>query len=377
MAQLSGGTIAAIRMDQINLRELIDGDPLTQSSITQVIDKGSGVTVTWRGIAFLYGDATEEFGYVDRLIRGMVFSITQLSGDSPLLSVTGLAFMLTKQFSQDVRAPSSSVALGKLFADNDTMQGTAFGDFLNGYAGHDNLLGGDGADTLMGGTGNDHLYGQSPTGGADGNDSIAGEDGDDYLQGNAGNDTLDGGNGADRIQGGQGNDNILGGAGNDAINGNLGNDSLDGGDGNDSLRGGQGNDSLSGGVGTDTLSGDLGADNLRGGTGADQFVFTGDGAVFSGSTTDVIADFTNGSDKIDLSFTVAAVVTGDRQSSFSQALTVAQQLMNERVGDHEVAAVAVGSDTYVFFANDGSNTIDSAVRLSSFSASSVDVGDFI
>ena len=125
------------------------------------------------------------------------------------------------------------------------------------------------------------------------------------------------------------------------------------------------------------MSGDLGTDNLRGGAGADIFQFTGDSARLEGSATDVIADFSNGSDKIDLSFTVAAVVAGDRQSSFSLALTLAQQLMNDRAGDQEVAAVAVGGDTYAFFASNGGGAIDSAVRLSSFSASSVDVSDFI
>ena len=376
MAQLSGGTTVAIRMDQLDLRNLIDGDPIIQSPTTQMLDKGSGVTVTWRGIAFVYGGPNEEFGYVDRLVRGMLFQITQATGSDMLLFVDRLSTQLTKQFSQDVRASDSTTALGTLFVNDDNMQGTSFADFLNGYAGHDNLFGGDGADTLIGGAGNDHLYGQSANGGSDGADSISADDGSDYLQGNAGNDTLDGGAGADRIQGGQGNDNLRGVAGNDSINGNLGNDTLDGGDGNDSLRGGQGNDSLTAGAGNDTLSGDLGIDSLRGAAGSDVYVFTGDAALFDVGATDVIADFGSG-DRIDLSFSVAAVLAGSRQSTFARAVTEAQQLFDARAGNGEVAAVAVGSDSYVLFASDGGGTVDSAIRMTSINVTSIDSTDFI
>lgn len=380
MAQLSGGTTVAIRMDQINLANLIDGDPFEQSPTTLALDKGSGVTVTWRGIAFVYGGPTEEFGYVDKLIRGTLFQIAQTTGSDTLLLVDRLTTMLTKQFSQDVRAPDSTTALGYIFSSDDDMRGTSFADNLNGYGGHDNLFGGDGADTLLGGAGNDHLYGQSANGGSDGNDSLSAGDGTDYLQGNAGNDTLDGGAAADRIQGGQGNDNLLGVAGNDTLNGNLGNDTLDGGDGNDSLRGGQGNDSLTAGAGNDTLAGDLGADTLRGGTGSDVFVFTGAGAGFDATATapltDVISDFGTG-DRIDLSFAVTEVLTGARQTTFARAVTEAENQFIAHAGSGKLAAVGVGSDSYIFFAADGGSTIDSVVRMTGVSVTTIDTTDFI
>jgi serralysin len=368
MAQLSGGSTAPIRMDQLDAATMIQGDPIEKSTITLALDKSGGRTLTLRGNAFTYDD-------FDKLRGGTLFTLDISGGGESFLNVTGLTTHLGF-FTKALRDSGNTAALDILFGEDDGMRGTSLDDFLNGYAGHDNLFGGDGADTLLGGAGNDHIYGQSAGGGADGADSISAEGGDDYLQGNAGNDTLDGGAGSDRIQGGQGSDNLRGAAGNDVINGNLGNDTLDGGDGNDSLRGGQGNDSLTGGVGNDTLSGDLGSDNLRGGAGADVFIFTGDGALFGSGTTDVIADFASG-DRIDLSFSVAAALSGSRQSTFARAMTEAQELFEERSGNGEVAAVAVGTDTYVFFASDGGGTVDSAIRLTGVNVTAIDGADFI
>ena len=67
----------------------------------------------------------------------------------------------------------------------------------------------------------------------------------------------------------------------------------DGTTGDDNLVGSTGADIMSGGDGNDTLTGGAGADQLTGGNGADQFRFN---ATTEG--TDVIADFTAGTDKI-------------------------------------------------------------------------------
>jgi Ca2+-binding RTX toxin-like protein len=99
----------------------------------------------------------------------------------------------------------------------------------------------------------------------------------DVINGNDGNDTLYGLSGDDTLRGGAGNDNLYGGAGNDKLEGGAGTDYLDGGDGNDRLDGG------------------VGSDTLRGGAGNDVFVFA------KGGGNDLIADFTAGQDKIDLS----------------------------------------------------------------------------
>jgi len=213
----------------------------------------------------------------------------------------------------------------------------------------------------------------------------------DYLQGNAGNDTLDGGAGNDRINGGADNDAITADDGNDSVNGNAGNDTIDGGAGLDTLRGGQGDDQIVGGDGNDALSGDLGNDTLEGGHGAD--VLTGGGgadlfrfdAYASASSdshgaplqVDEITDFASGTDRVQLSFTPMALLTGTAASA-SEAITVAQGLMAGHSGSHEVALVQVGSDTYLVASGDGaSDSADLAIRLDAVTNGMITTADFV
>ena len=90
-----------------------------------------------------------------------------------------------------------------------------------------------------------------------------------------------------------------------------------GGAGDDSLSGNQSGNTLRGGGGNDTLIGGFGNDRVEGGAGADIFVFTStghstgymirsDGKKF---LPDILADFTSGTDKIDLSAIDADVGT--------------------------------------------------------------------
>ncbi|MBF9234190.1 M10 family metallopeptidase C-terminal domain-containing protein [Microvirga sp. BT350] len=85
------------------------------------------------------------------------------------------------------------------------------------------------------------------------------------------------------------------------ITGSKGNDVLRGGDGDDLVLGGQGNDKLFGDAGDDTLDGGAGTDILVGGAGADVFRFSGKSDSSPGKNRDVILDFMQGADKIDLS----------------------------------------------------------------------------
>ncbi len=91
------------------------------------------------------------------------------------------------------------------------------------------------------------------------------------------------GDGADLIRGGNGRDRILGGVGNDRLFGDAGGDTLAGNDQNDVLTGG------------------AGRDHLYGGQGADRFVFVTPDDSLPNSRRDVIHDFTQGEDRIDLS----------------------------------------------------------------------------
>ncbi|MDJ0715750.1 MAG: cellulase family glycosylhydrolase [Prochloraceae cyanobacterium] len=138
-----------------------------------------------------------------------------------------------------------------------------------------------------------------PTGeiltGGEGKDKLYGGEGNDSLNGGGGKDKLYGGEGNDSLNGGEGKDKLYGGEGNDSLNGGEGKDKLYGGEGNDSLEGGEGKDLLLGNKGDDILIGGEGQDTLIGGNGNDIFVIANDSAV------DLIPDFENGQDLIQLS----------------------------------------------------------------------------
>jgi len=296
-------------------------------------------------------------------------------------------------------------------AGDDQVEGTAGADWLNG-GGHplDDPLSpdviDDGADTLRGFGGNDHIYGNAQVtvqGAVDGGDWIDAGTGNDYANGNAGNDTIFGGAGSDRLYGGAGDDLITGdddaailagqaAPGNDHLNGNKGNDTLIGGWGNDDLHGGQGNDVLQGGEGDDLLSGDMGndtldggggTDTLTGGEGADTFSFpqvnlSGQPWIPTNDTPiDQIADFQHALDHIQLAFHVTALVEGGSATSLTQAFDVATIVLHDVAMPGQVAAVQVGTDTYLFFASGGQGAIDDAIRLDDVSAAGLRLGDFL
>ncbi|MEL7086486.1 MAG: CAP domain-containing protein [Cyanobacteria bacterium J06597_1] len=119
-------------------------------------------------------------------------------------------------------------------------------------------------------------------------------DGNDVFQGSAKNDQFFGKGGNDRLSGGGGNDTLGGGNGNDRLLGENGNDFMKGGQGNDRLLGGRGNDRLLGNGGDDLLDGQSGRNTLVGGAGRDRF------KVSRSNGPDLIQDFQNGQDRIDL-----------------------------------------------------------------------------
>ena len=197
--------------------------------------------------------------------------------------------------------------------DVDFLRGGDGADKLWGGAGDDILEGGAGADQLDGGDGIDMLfYGNSDAGvtvnfreatasggHAEGdvitnverveashhNDILIGDTGDNSFDGLAGEDTIYGGDGADILEGGFGDDTLYGDEGDDILYGNSEADKLYGGDGDDRLWGS---------VGDDVLQGDAGNDVLVGGRGEDIFVFG------PGHGEDIISDFYNNEDRIDL-----------------------------------------------------------------------------
>jgi len=288
------------------------------------------------------------------------------------------------------------------FGGNDTLSGSTANDTIIGGEGNDvlngssvanatetdYLMGGNGNDVITGGAGNDHIYGNmalNAAGSVDGDDNITTGNGNNYVNGNAGNDTITGGTGNDHLYGGADNDTIVGGDGIDYLQGNKGNDNLTGGDGADFIHGGADNDVLIGGLGNDQLFGDKGIDTLTGGTGYDQltggagndiFAFGSGDASFtnlhSSSTvanhglTDMVMDFTNGQDTIRLGYVPAAaeVLHGAAGATFTDVGAAQDYAQGLLTAMHDVVAVTVGSDSYLFYNASGAGTaIDAAIKF--------------
>jgi len=145
--------------------------------------------------------------------------------------------------------------------------------------------------------------------GGNGDDSISGGRGSDVIHAGGGNDTVWGSysitGGPDLLYGDNGHDSLFGSSGSDGLFGGNGNDTLIGGDieydnGNDFLSGGRGNDILDGLKGRDTLFGGRGEDTFRFWVGVTGPAYTSTSAPGEGNR-DVILDFEDGKDVIDLS----------------------------------------------------------------------------
>ncbi len=231
-------------------------------------------------------------------------------------------------------------------SNNDTLTGvTNSGDVISGLEGNDSLTGLNGNDTLSGGSGDDTL-----TGGA-GNDTFILEsfngsytDNDldvvtDFVQGQdkidvsglgisefstvsslASNDSFNNAiittyknnysnnygyslklNGINRNALTASDFTFATTALNSTISGGVYNDDLFGGFGNNLLQGDGGDDRLFGEAGIDRLVGGTGSDTLTGGTGNDTFVFESFNGSYTADDLDVVTDFVQGQDKIDVS----------------------------------------------------------------------------
>jgi serralysin len=70
-------------------------------------------------------------------------------------------------------------------------------------------------------------------------------------------------------------------------------------------------------------------------------------------------------------------MTGAAQTSLSAAAAVAQQMFDAQAGVHEVAAMQVGTDTYIFYSGLGGTAVDSAVNLGAIDPSLIGAADFV
>lgn len=117
-------------------------------------------------------------------------------------------------------------------------------------------------------------------------ENATGGKGNDSITGNELRNVLKGGGGRDVVHAGDGGDTLRGQGGKDKLFGEAGKDKLFGDASRDILRGGSGNDVLNGGTGNDTLYGNGGKDS---------FIYK------KGFGADVIADFQNDIDRIEIS----------------------------------------------------------------------------
>ena len=234
-----------------------------------------------------------------------------------------------------------------------TYTGTEQDDFLN-------IVGGPNIVYGLGGNDKIYVYSYSSTidGGA-GNDYISGSGNIDTLRGGLGDDVIGTGGGLDIVDGGAGNDRIISGGGAQKISGGSGFDIVDysssigrvevnlalttlqeGGtysyaygdvlSGIEGVNGSNYADSIIGNSGNNTLTGRHGADKLTGGAGADIFKYnritsSGSDSGATAASRDLITDFVNGTDKIDLAdltgtltFIGKSAFTGANQVNYAQ-----------------------------------------------------------
>lgn len=143
-------------------------------------------------------------------------------------------------------------------------------------------------------------------------------------------------------------------------------DTLRGGKGLDTIDGGAGDDKLIGNDDSDILIGGLGADILKGGGAGDIFVFA-DVADSTAGSTDRVADFKPGKDKIDLKSIDADIFTaGDQAFSFTGGAGFSGLAGELR---YQVAKAKLYADV------DGDATADLVIFLQG--APAVGAGDFI
>ena len=172
---------------------------------------------------------------------------------------------------------------------------------VSGGAGDDVIWSGVGNDLLNGGTGRDKLYGGA------GNDTATYEDSSASVRVNLASNRGRGGEATgdwlfdiENLIGSNFDDTLIGDAVSNILEGGNGGDTLNGEGGNDFLFGEGGDDTLIGGDGNDILNGGVGRDILWGGDGVDIFEFLDVAESGIGSSRDVIKDFEQGVDLIDL-----------------------------------------------------------------------------
>ena len=298
-------------------------------------------------------------------------------------------------------------------AQADRLFGGAFNDRLVGEAGDDSVVGGGGDDQLEGGLGNDTLDGGLGVdvmyGGAgddlfiiDGlTDLIFDSSGTDEVRadfslnltssafsalenaallglgevnitGNSSANVLTGNAGKNLIRGGAGMDTLSYTGSGAGVNVNLATNTASGGDaagdvisGFEAVVGSALADTLTGGAGDNSITGGAGRDVLAGGLGRDAFVFFSiTDMTTNANTTDVIADFRRGQDRIDLSgIDASRVLPTDDAFLFRGKAAIGTSAAGE-VRFQQVNNAGTKNDyTLVFLDTDADRTAEGVIKV--------------
>jgi Ca2+-binding RTX toxin-like protein len=172
----------------------------------------------------------------------------------------------------------------------------------------------------------------------------------------------------------KGFENVLGGSGIDVIYGSKSANQIFGLGGKDELWGYGGNDKLDGGMDNDLLIGGAGRDQLSGGSGDDTFYFlTLAESGKTAATRDLIVDFGNGTDKIDLSFLDANTKVAGNQQFTLIAADLGFGAFTKNAG--ELHFRRAGGNTLVEGDINGDGKTDFQIELAGYHF--LDGGDFI
>lgn len=285
---------------------------------------------------------------------------------------------------------SGGDAQGDTLASIENILGSSFDDIVTSSGIVNNINGGNGIDTISysssssGVNVNLNLSTAQSGGYAQGDilsnienvngslydDTLTGNNIANILFGDAGNDTIIGGTGADIINGGAGNDTVSYADSTSLVNVNLTRTGVQfGGSATDdvlsnieNIIGSFSNDTLTGNDIANILRGLAGKDTLTGGAGSDVFKYSATTDSGTTSTTrDLITDFVNGTDKIDL-----ADFTGTFAFKGTGAFTGTA---------HEVNYSQVGGNTLIGIDADGNGTLDMQIELAGLHT--MTVSDFL
>ena len=343
-----------------------------------IYDRQHGDRIVFNGTE-LTGTATYQGNGVYSLLG---FKLWQSGYTLEITSPDGVTTMAVKEFfttSNGVYFDTTNNGITvpgnyKTTGTPKTYTGTEQNDVFNLVGGPNivNALGGNdtigGASTVDGGAGNDYIRGTSSTdvlnGGGD-NDIIVTNGGLDIVNGGTGNDRIISGVGAQKIFGDGGIDTVEYSSSMGGVEVNLALTTLQEGgtyssaygdilSGIENITGSSYADTLTGNTANNVLTGRSGADRLTGGMGADVFKYNAptSAGTDSGTTVasrDVITDFANGIDKIDLA-AFAGTFTFMGKSAFTGT-------------PNQLNYAQVAGNTIINLDTDGNKIVDGQIQL--------------